>query len=200
MSINTFFSRFVLKTAYYLRCVYSFLIYWFLYTFFLKSEYIDEFQVLPKFREDYSGGGDLDKFKQFMGSFEWKQEKAKGALDFTYLNYKFFVCEKFADKWGRDCDDFAHQWYTFFCKNAPANRKVMKVLLTTWSWKNVVTNSHFIVLVKEGNSIFVCDNNRIRTGITGSSPEFVMKQYAELRARRGKGYESTAWVVATSNK
>ena len=199
MSINNWFSKAVMKTAYCARVVYSYLLYVFLYTFFFKKEYMDLFQIIPKFRERYPNAKDPKEFDKIMGNLNWLPEKRKGALDFTYLNYKFFMSEIFAKKWGRDCDDFANQWYDFYSRNAPANTKVYKVLLTTWSWRYLFPKSHFIVIIQEGIRMTICDNNIKFSGLIGKDVSSVMSGYAENRAGRGKGYETTAWCVGKSN-
>ena len=190
---------FLLKiAALFRRFFYSPLLYAFLYVFCFSKVIKDleeesEAKYLGKFPEDLS----LKDFEDAMKGFEWLPEKKSGALDFTYLNPALFVSDEMAHEFGRDCDDFAHQWFKYFCSKGYS--EVYNILLTTWGRGTTFKKSHIIAVgrrehEKGGSEFFLMDNRRVYKDLIGkTSVEEVMQWYADKRARIGTGYDNTVW-------
>jgi len=190
---------FLLKVAaLFRRFLYSPILYAFLYVFWfskvvkrLEKESLGKY--LGKFPEDLS----LNVFEDAMRGFEWLPEKKSGALDFTYLNSALFVSDEMAQEFGRDCDDFAHQWFKYF--SSKGYYEVYNILLTTWGYGTTFKKSHIIAIGRRdsegaGSEFFLMDNRKVYKDLTGkSSVGEVMQWYADKRARLGTGYDNTVW-------
>jgi hypothetical protein len=191
------FKWFLVKLGALLRKVYSPMVYWFLYFVYLHH-LVDgaENDMLHRYGGRFPEDLGLDELRAEMHMFDWRPEPRNGALDFTYRDSSFFVSDAITKTFGRDCDDFAYQWFTYF--KSKGYDEVYNIILTTDSYKYLVKKSHVITIVrfdhtKDGSYIFL-DNNRFYGKIPNcNSVEEVMQWYANLRAKSGEGYESTVW-------
>lgn len=203
MCVNSWFSTLVLSIAAGLRKVYAPVIYGILYILFFRKRR-KELKALVSVNGFPSGLGTTE-FRKIMKNLEYRPERPR-FLDFTYLHPEFFLSDKITLRWGRDCDDFAHQWYSFFSEKG--FDEVYSILLTTWKPGYVLEKSHIITIARNfagfrdmpGHGYTLYDNNRYREYPACYTVEDVMKAYAGERSGFGEGYSSMVWVYYRKHK
>lgn len=74
----------------------------------------NKFKDVPEidFEKDYVEKLTEDEMSKKIMSYPYKWDPKKGALDFTFLDPKFFFWDGLP--YGRDCDDFSYIWYLYF--------------------------------------------------------------------------------------
>lgn len=137
-----------------------------------------------------------EEMKSIMAIKTWSPEKWGGIIDFTYKDPYMFLSDLIATKWGRDCDDFAEQWYQHFKFRKEPSVKMILLMDHTKGLIDNLKSLHFIVVIKHYSGLYSIADNQFLTrtlpSYVKSLPE-VMKYYETFCSRRAEN--SIIWTV-----